>query len=105
MQKREITVRLKDDAGNTLSFPAGFEESGEFFTGKIEGELDGPTVEAAFNFMTIDGNGWRDIEASDCLEAFLRESYWGSRNPEDHLAALAKELSIDGEPGQVLVPF
>jgi len=105
MQKKIVLITLSDAFGETRSFRAGFDEEDKFFETQPVGRLRGETIEAAFGYMTIDGEAWRNIEDNNALEEFLRESYWGHTQVEAHLQDLANQLPGSHLPGRLLVPF
>jgi hypothetical protein len=72
-------------------------------------ELTEHTVRAEFTTkgllgttLTIDGNGWRDIEAGDYLEDFIRDVLLGDTDPEEFLSNIAEALGTEDEPGELL---
>lgn len=101
MKDQSVTVCLRDAEDNTYSFEAGFDAEGTFFEGKSTGYLASESTSAEFGFLTIDGNGWRDIECGGYLEDFLRDVVFGDRDAEEYLSFIAEALGVR-EPGQVL---
>ena len=100
--------RLTDSDNDAGSFMVDIDDNDEFCQSDIDNELSAETARLdIFNadgetcIMSIDGNGWRDIDAADALEDFVRNVLIDGEDPQVFLDDLAADLDVD-EPGQVL---
>lgn len=100
--------RLTDSNNDAGSFIVDIDEDDEFCQSDIDNELSAETVrldiydaDGETCIVSIDGNGWRDIDAADAIEDFVRNVLIDGDDIQSFLDDLAAELDVD-EPGQVL---
>jgi hypothetical protein len=113
MSDKIFRITLVDSEERTQSFLAGWrdadngaylevdEPNDDKIDQGVTQEVQIGTVTQHGSSMALDGNAWRDLEASGELENFLRDVVLGDRDGEEYLNLVAESLGVD-EPGKVL---
>lgn len=104
-----VAVWLTDSVGGKICFDAGFCQHGLFYMSEALGKVDeGTHTETAMfsadgiSFITINGDGWRDIDAGCYLTDFLSDVIFGDREADEFLVNIAEALGVNGEPGMLV---
>lgn len=104
-----VAVWLTDSVGGKICFDVGFCQHGLFYMSEALGNVDeGTHTETAMlsvdgiSFITINGDGWRDIEAGNYLSDFLSDVIFGDREADEFLLSIAESLGVNGEPGMLV---
>lgn len=102
VEGKGVCVRLVDDEGSALNFVATFSKEGVFSLSETpDDDLTSETVTAQIGYVNISGGAWRDIEAGDYLEDFIRGVLFGDDDAEEQLSLYAEALEVD-TPGKAV---